>query len=74
MDIGRDELAIVKLNTLDQLSITRVPQKLKEVKTLIQSTNFLAFELILRVTKVLGTLAIMVILSRNGYWYVVSNR
>jgi transposase len=46
MNTGLDELAIVKLNTLDQLSITRVPQKLKEAKTLIQSANFLAFELI----------------------------
>jgi acyl CoA:acetate/3-ketoacid CoA transferase alpha subunit len=32
MNTGLDELAIVKLNTLDQLSITRVPQKLKEAK------------------------------------------
>jgi hypothetical protein len=44
MHIGRDELAIVKLNTLDQLSITRVPQKLKEAKILIQSASFMAFE------------------------------
>jgi len=32
---------IVELDALGQLSITRVPQKLKEAKTLIQSANFL---------------------------------
>jgi transposase len=34
---------IVDLDALGQLFITRVPQKLKEAKTLIQSANFLIF-------------------------------
>ena len=34
---------IVELNALAQLFITRVPQKLKEAKTLIQSASLLAF-------------------------------
>jgi transposase len=34
---------IVELDALSQLFITRVPQKLKEAKTLIQRTNFLIF-------------------------------
>jgi transposase len=38
------EETIVELNALEQLFITRVPQKLKEAKTLIQSANLLAFE------------------------------
>lgn len=35
---------IVELNALRQLFITRVPQKLKEAKTLIQSASLLTFE------------------------------
>jgi transposase len=35
---------IVELNALSQLFITRVPQKLKETKTLIQSVSLLNFE------------------------------
>jgi hypothetical protein len=35
---------IVELDALGQLFITRVPQKLKEAKTLIQSASLLIFE------------------------------
>ncbi len=35
---------IVELDALSQLFITRVPQKLKESKTLIQSVSLLNFE------------------------------
>lgn len=35
---------IVELDALGQLFITRVPQKLKEEKTLIQSANLLTFD------------------------------
>jgi transposase len=35
---------LVELNALGQLFITRVPQKLKEAKTLIQSARLLAFD------------------------------
>jgi transposase len=65
---------IVELDALGQLFITRVPQKLKEAKTLIQSANFLIFAPFVKATKVSGTLAIMVMSSRSGHWCAVSKR
>jgi hypothetical protein len=66
--------AIVELGALSQLFIIRVPQKLKEAKTLIKGANLLAFASIVMATKVPGTLAIMVMLSSFCYWFVVSKR